>query len=83
MATSPKTIPQAPSRLPPASQQDIEISPSEDSMEDDTLAHHTAYTVQEPCRAEEMENGNDNAWDVAKVEGSGEDAEYITEDVDA
>ncbi len=52
-------------------------------MEDDTLAHHTAYTVQEPCRAEEVENGDNDTWNIAEVEGCGEDAEDRDERVKA
>lgn len=52
-------------------------------MQDDTLAHHAAYAVQEPRRAEEVKNGDYDARDVAKVEGCGEDAKDRDEGVEA
>lgn len=50
-------------------QEDIEIPPRVYLVKDDTLAYHATYTVQEPCRAEEVDYGDDDTGDVAEMEG--------------
>ena len=52
---------------------EIEVPARECPIQNDTLAHHAGYALEQPGRAKEMQDREDDAGDDAEIEVVGED----------